>query len=213
MTRVLIADDHPLMLSGIETVLRGTEYEVVAKVRDGAAALDAMAETQPDILILDVKMPELSGMDVLRTLRGRGDKRPVVFVTAIISDEALVEALDLGVNGIIPKDGAETMLVDCLGQVRVGGRWIEGALQQRAIDFVSNPHTGPRDPLARLSPRERSIAALVAQGLRNKEIGNDLGMTEGSIKVYLHRMYEKLGIQTRTELAMLSRPAADRSKG
>ena len=209
MTRVLLADDHPLMLSGLESVLRGTAYEIAAKVGTGAAALEAAAAAQPDILILDIKMPEGSGLDVLRTLRAAGDARPIVLLTADIDDQSLVEAIRLGVSGIIMKEGAETQIVACLDRVRGGGRWIEGPVLQRALDVAVSSGGRQKGPLSRLTPRERAIARLVGEGLRNREIGDELGLTEGTVKVCLHRIYEKLNISNRTELALLDRDAAE----
>jgi len=199
--RVLLADDHPIILSGIETVLRGTGYEVVAKVTDGAAALDALADARPDILILDISMPGGGGIFVLRTLRAHGDMRPVVLLTAEIDDSDLLEAVRLGVNGIVLKEGAQNLLVTCLDAVRDGGRWIEQSLLHRALDLSTGADAGP---LARLSEREKAIVALVARGLRNLEVAGELGITEGTVKVYLHRIYEKLGVANRTELAILA---------
>ena len=207
MTRVLIADDHPLMLSGIEAVLRGTSYEVAAKVADGAAVLDMLASARPDILVLDIKMPGRTGIDVLRILREANDPRPVVLLTADIDDRSLLEAVRLGVNGIILKEGAETQILACLDEVGGGGRWIDASLLQRALDLAAGGAPA-RGPLDRLSARERAIARLVGEGLRNREIGDELGLTEGTVKVCLHRIYEKLGIANRTELALLERDAA-----
>ena len=203
LTRLLIADDHPLVLSGMETVLRHGDYDVVCRVQDGNGVLDAITEHDPDILVLDVNMPGRSGMDLLRALRASGDERPIVLFTAMITDEALVEAIDLGVNGIVPKEGDEMMLVECLRAVEAGERWIEAGMQQRANRSYYRVRSRGADPLERLTPRERSIAALVARGLRNREIAAEIGVTEGSVKVYLHRMYEKLDIETRVELAMM----------
>lgn len=203
LTRLLIADDHPLVLSGMETVLRRGDYDVVSRVREGGEVLAAVAEHDPDILVLDVNMPGRSGLELLRALRAAGDDRPVVLFTAMISDEALVEAIELGVNGVVPKEGDEMMLVECLRAVEAGERWIEAGMQQRANRSYYRVRNRGADPLDRLTPRERNIAALVARGLRNREIAAEISVTEGSVKVYLHRMYEKLDIETRVELAML----------
>lgn len=205
MTRLLLADDHPFVMSGIEAVLRDKGFTIVDKVGNGAAALESLARTRPEILLLDVQMPERDGMHVLRTLRGRGDLRPIVLLTASLDDQRLVEAIELGVNGIVLKEGAQSQLVDCLNSVRVGGRWIDQGLLQRALDLKMQ---GTSDPLAPLSKRERTMVGLITQSLRNKEIAAELGMSEGTVKVYLHRIYEKLGVSSRTELAMFAKDAA-----
>ena len=206
MTRILIADDHPLMLSGLEAVLRNTPYQVVGKARDGIELLNLLPASRADILIVDINMPGRNGIEVLRTLRSKGDQRPVILLTADLHDDALADALDLDVNGIILKEGAETLLLTCLDQVARGGRWIDGGIVQRALD-IARKGAVDRGPLAQLTVRERAIAQLVGQGLRNREIGEELGLTEGTVKVALHRIYEKLGIETRVELAMLARDA------
>jgi two-component system nitrate/nitrite response regulator NarP len=208
MIRVLLADDHPLMLSGIEAMLRETAYEVVAKARDGVEALTAVPTSRPDILVLDLKMPERSGLDVLRTLRARGDDRPIVILTADFDDRSLMEAIDLGVNGIILKEGAENLIVTCLDHVSRGERWIERSVLQRALDITMRDGAEPKGALGTLAPRERAIARLVGVGLRNREIADELGLSEATVKVCLHRIYEKLGISNRTELAMLGAEAA-----
>jgi two-component system nitrate/nitrite response regulator NarP len=207
MTRVLLADDHPIILSGIEAILRDTGYAVVAKLDNGADALEAIPAARPDILVLDVSMPERSGLDVLRTLRARGDMRPVVLLTASLENSDLLEAIRLQVNGIVLKDGAQALLTRCLDAVRAGGRWIEKSLLERALDLTMNG--GARtEPFAGLTPRERAIVGLVAQGLRNRDVGSELGITEGTVKVYLHRIYEKLGVGSRTELAIYAKDVA-----
>lgn len=199
MTRVLIADDHPLMLSGIEAALRMTDYEVVAKVNDGAAVLEAIELHHPDVLILDVSMPGCSGLDLLRTLKDRGDPRPVILLTASLTDGQLLEAFDLGADGILHKEVAETLLITCLDEVTAGRRWIERVLLQRALELARSDRAG--GPLAELTERERTIARLASQGLRNKEIARELGIAVGTVKVNLHRIYEKLEVTNRTELA------------
>jgi two-component system nitrate/nitrite response regulator NarP len=202
VTRVLLADDHPIIISGIEMLLRDTQYEIVAKLSDGAEVLTALAATKPDILILDVHMPERTGVDVLRTLRSRGDERPVILLTAGLDDHRLLEAMRLNVNGIVLKHGGQDLLVNCLDTVRSGGRWIDRKLLERALDCTLQQPAAAENPLASLTNRERSVIELVAQGMRNKEIANELGITEGTVKVYLHKIYETLGVSNRTELAL-----------
>lgn len=200
--RVLVADDHPLMLSGIEAVLRDSEFEVVGTAHDGVQALDMIPAVRPDVLVLDIAMPNRGGMDVVRTLRARHDQRAVVLLTAHISDADLIEALSLRVQGILPKEGAETLLVACLREVTSGGQWIERSIMRRALSLAMQG--GNRETkLGLLTPRERSIAQLVARGLRNRDIGHELGVTEGTVKLTLHRIFAKLDVVNRVELAML----------
>jgi two-component system nitrate/nitrite response regulator NarP len=207
VTKVLIADDHPMVLSGIMSVLANSPFEVVASARDGAEVLDVLAKARPDILVVDLQMPERTGLDILRTLRSRGDPRPVIFLMADINENQLREALQLGVSGVILKKSAPSQLLMCLEHVRDGQRWVDQALMQRALSAtLSDDSTNQR--LGSLAPRERAIARLVSAGLRNREIGNELGLTEGTVKVILHRMYEKLGIASRVELALAARDMA-----
>lgn len=202
MTRVLLADDHPFMRAGVEAVLRGSRFEIVATAANGSDALAALAEHDPEICIFDIRMPGMSGVELLETMRARGDRRPVVLLTAELEDAALVTAVKAGVDGIVLKDGAEDALLACLETVAAGKRAVPADLLQRAIDLsLEGP---PQHPLGALTPRERQIAEHVGRGLRNKDIAAALGMSEGTVKVYLHTMYQKLGIENRTELALLA---------
>ncbi|MDQ8755890.1 response regulator transcription factor [Sphingosinicella sp. LHD-64] len=210
MTRILIADDHPIILSGVEAVLKDTPYDIVGSARDGASALKLVDEKRPDILVLDERMPELSGIEVLRALRQRGDRRPVVLLTADLSDRKLLDAVELGVEGIVLKENAHSHLLSCLDEVARGGRWLEPGLVQQALDLKLRESMATPNSFSTLSPREGTIVALVAQGLRNRDIAAQLGLTEGTIKVYLNRIYEKLQVTNRTELAILVRENNDR---
>jgi two-component system nitrate/nitrite response regulator NarP len=202
MVSVLLADDHPFMRAGVEAVLRGTRFAIVAMANDGEEAIAAVARTDPDICIFDVRMPKRSGLDLLETLRAKGDNRPVVLLTAALEDHALFGAVRAGVNGIVLKDGAEDALLDALEKVAGGMKAIPQALLQRALDL--SLAGGKADPLGPLAPRERQIAAHVGRGLRNREIAEALAMSEGTVKVYLHTIYQKLAIKNRTELALIA---------
>lgn len=201
MTRILIADDHPIIVSGLAAVLADSDYEVVGAVANGLALADEIERTRPDLLLLDVSMPGCGGVEALRALRARGDPRPVVLLTAGLEDRELIEAVQLGVDGIVLKEGAHNFLIPCLDAVRDGGRWIEQSLLQRALDLTISGAV-PADPFHPLTGRERAIAALAAEGLRNRDIAGRLELNEGTVKVYLHRIYRKLGVATRTELAI-----------
>ena len=203
MTKVLVADDDPLTLAGIELLLANSNFKVVATASSGMKVLDNLASTRPEMLILDIRMPERSGLDVLRTLRGRGDTRPIVLLTGSINDQSAKEAMDLGVNGLVIKASAPRDLLVCLDTVGKGRRWFDQDVMQRAMDLVGG--SAQRDPLEKLSPRERGIAGLVQRGLRNKEIADELGLTEGTVKVHLHKIFEKLDLRSRTDLILLGK--------
>lgn len=200
MTRILIADDHPFILAGLQAVLHGSEFEVVRALTNGAEVLSALTECSPEILLLDVAMPGLNGIKVLRRVRDQATAVKVVLLTASLDQQQVAEAIALRVDGIVLKEGAERLLIECLTIVRDGGCWLHPALAQRVAAAAHR-----NDPLAALAPRERAIVDLLRTGMRNREIAEDLGITEGTVKVYLHRIYEKLGVGNRTELALLGK--------
>ena len=208
MTKVLVADDDPLTMAGITTLLDKTNFTVVAPVNTGAAVLDALPGARPELLILDNDMPERSGLDVLRTLRSKGDNRPVVLLTSRLNDELAREAVKLSVNGIVIKSTAPRDLLVCLESVVQGRRWIDQEVMQRVMEQAMSPDA-PRDPFDALSARERAVASLVQRGLRNKEVASELGLTEGTVKVHLHKVFDKLGIRGRTELILLAQERGD----
>lgn len=202
MTTVLVADDHGFIRAGVEAVLRGSRFSVVAATASGEETLDAIKTHDPAVVLLDINMPGMNGVQTLEALRQRGDNRPVVMLTAEISDRQLMAVMRAGVEGIVSKDGAEDELINVLEKVSNGEKAIAPAFLQRALDLSLRPEA--QGPLARLNPRERKIAALVARGMRNRDIGAELNIGEGTVKVYLHAIYQKLNIDNRTELALLA---------
>ena len=199
MSKILLADDHPMIRTALEALLRDTDYEIVGIAGTGEAALDAIDRLGPDILLLDLQMPGSGGMDVLR--RVRADKSPlkIVLLTAAIDDFSLLEAKSLKVQGIVLKNSDPAYLLDALDSVRHGRSWFDPELADRAKHLSKTMGSGRRPALA---PRERQLIGFVRKGLRNREIAAELGVTEGTVKVYLHAIFEKLGVNSRTELAI-----------
>ena len=204
MTRILLVDDHPIILSGVAALLRGTDFEPVGQVADGGEVPAALERLQVDMILLDLNLPVQSGMQVLRALRGAGDLRPIIFLTAEIDDAVMLEAWQLGLNGLVLKHAAPDRLITCLEEVRRGGRWIEQSMLQRALNRALDSRRS-EDGFASLSPREREIVDLVLTGARNQEIAAGLGITPGTVKVHLHRIYEKLGVGSRADLVIYAR--------
>jgi len=196
VTRIVLADDHPMIQAAVEAMLRGSEYQLAAKASTGAEALQAIEETEADIIVLDVQMPDGTGLDVLRKMRTGGDDRRVVLLTASIDEAGFSEALKLKVDGVLLKTSDPALLLDCLDSVKAGDEWIDPHLNAEAARAEA-----PRDKSI-LSPRETELVQLVRRGMRNRDIAESLGITEGTVKVYLHSVFEKTGVANRTELAI-----------
>lgn len=205
LTRILLADDHPMIRTALEVLLRDTEYEIVGTAGTGEATLREVERLSPDILLLDLQMPGGSGMEVLRRIRSAKTPVPakspmrVVLLTAAIDDPSLLEAKSLKVQGMVLKNSDPAFLLDCLDHVRHGRVWIDPELGERARRLARTRTARSR---ALLTPRERQLIGFVRTGLRNREIAEQLGVTEGTVKAYLHAVFEKLGVSSRTELAI-----------
>ncbi|MES2119804.1 MAG: response regulator transcription factor [Pseudomonadota bacterium] len=197
MTRVLLADDHPMIASALDMLLRGTDYEIVGRARNAAETLDFVDRHQPDILLLDVNMPGKSGIDVLRRLRRERKPYKVILLTAGMEDPQLMGAAELEPEGIVLKTSDPAHLLECMDAVRDGRRWVDPEVTARIQTVRDRAASGPS-----LTARERELVELVSKGLRNRDIAADLGVTEGTVKVYLHGIFDKFGVENRTELAM-----------
>jgi two-component system nitrate/nitrite response regulator NarL len=197
MTRVLIADDHPMIAAALEVLLRGTDYELVGRARSGADALSQVQKFKPDVLLLDVNMPDGSGIEVLRQLRGTRRAPAIILLTAGMDDSQLLMADSLEPDGIVLKTSDPGLLLECMEQVRRNIRWVDPEIADRTREARERALSAPS-----LTPRERELIDLVRQGLRNRDIAAQLGVTEGTVKVYLHAIFDKLGVDNRTELAM-----------
>ena len=196
MSRIFIADDHPIIQAAIGTLLKSAGHDVVGKSASGAETLERLETSDADILILDMQMPGGSGIETLRQLRARGDRRIVLVLTASIADETIRQALDLQVSGILLKTSDPSLLIDALRAAGSGKPWIDPALMERV-----NALTSKRGGRRALSQREIKLITLVREGLKNREIAEQLNTTEGTIKAYLHAIFDKVGVENRTELA------------
>jgi two-component system nitrate/nitrite response regulator NarP len=177
-------------------------HEVAAMTGDGDETLEAIERLKPDVVLLDVRMPGRDGISTLEELRKRGDSTPVIILTVELTDNQLLSAIRAHVNGIVFKHDAEDRLLKAIETVLNGMRYLDGDLIDKAISQASV--ATPASRLARLTSKELDVAQHVARGLRNREVASLLGTTEGTVKVYLHNIYTKLGISNRTELAMMS---------
>jgi DNA-binding NarL/FixJ family response regulator len=199
--RLVLADDHPLILDSLEGLFRLEEdIEVVARCSDGVQAVEAVERLEPDVLILDLRMPVADGLYVLGALRDLGSPTWVVLLAGSVEDRELVECLRLGVRGVVLKEMAPRLLVQCVRKVYAGDVWVENRSITRAVDLMLLREAGARESAEHLTPREIEVVQMVAAGLRNKEIARRLTVSEGTVKVHLHHIYSKLGIDGRLQL-------------
>jgi DNA-binding NarL/FixJ family response regulator len=199
--RLVLADDHPLVLDGLENLFRTEEdIQVIARCINGVETLQAVREHLPDVLVLDIRMPVKDGLEVVRELRKEKLPTRVVLLTAVLEERELLEAMRLGVQGIVLKEMAPQMLLRCIRKVHAGEQWIELRSAKQALEKLLRREAGTREVAAILTPQEMTIVRLVADGLRNKEIADKLHISEGTVKVHLHNIFEKLKVDSRLSL-------------
>ncbi len=205
MTRLLLADDHPIVLEGLACLLQEEGFDIVARCSSGDAAIAAIAEQDPDIAVLDIKMPGATGLAILRDIRNRGALRPkVIILTASLDHNQIVEAVELEVDGLVLKELVADRIVECIEKVADGVQWIDNDALKRVIGDLAQREA--RAAATRpLSARETEAARLAARGMRNRDIAQVLGLTESTVKMHLGNAFSKLGVASRAELAALAR--------
>ena len=197
MTRVLLVDDHPMIGAALELLLKETDYELLGRARTAAEATSQIGKLKPDLLLLDVNLPDGSGLDVLKRLSKARSRPEVILLTAGMDEVQLLAAAGLGPEGMVLKTSDPSLLIECMDAVVAGGRWIDTEITLRTRQAEERAASAP--PLTR---RERELIELVRQGLRNRDIAAELGVTEGTVKVYLHSIFDKFRVENRTELAL-----------
>jgi DNA-binding NarL/FixJ family response regulator len=199
---LVIADDHPLILDAMENLFRlEKDLNIVARCLNGDEVLAAIRWHQPDILVLDIQMPAKDGLVVLREMRKEKLPTRVVILTATLDEEGLAEAVRLGVRGLVLKELAPKLLVECIRKVHAGALWLEKRLVSSALEKLLQRKTATNEAARLLTLREIEIIKQVALGLRNIEIAGKLFISEGTVKIHLHNIYQKLGVDGRTKLA------------
>ena len=203
MINLVLADDHPIVLAGLDNMFRRErDCRVVASCVDGVEAMRAISRHSPDVAVLDLRMPRMHGLAVLRQMQKEKLPTRTVLLAAVLEDDDLVEAVRLGVRGIVLKEMAPTLVVQCVREVHAGGQWLEKRSVSQAIEKLIRREEATRDMAKILTPREVQIAGAVASGLRNKEIADKLGIAEGTVKIHLPVIYEKLKIDGRMALVL-----------
>ena len=203
--RLVLVDDHPIVLDGLQRLFDShSAFQVVRCCSNGDAAL-AVLETEPvDVLVLDLRMPGKSGLDVLRAISSKDLQCRTVLLTAALRDDDIVEAVRLGASGVVLKESSPDSLLECVRRVHNGEQWIDRETLARAFGRVLQREAADREVGKTLTPREIEIVRMVAQGLRNKVIAERLSISEGTVKIHLHNIYDKLGVDGRLELVLLA---------
>jgi DNA-binding NarL/FixJ family response regulator len=198
---LVVADDHPIVLAGLENLFRRTrDIRVVAACSDGVAALQAVEAYRPDVLVLDLRMPRLDGLGVLRKMHDQKLSTRAILLTVSLERSEIAEALRLGARGVLLKEMAPQLIVKCVRDIHAGKQWIEPPVASQG------PDGSPGDAASRLinvlTPRELEVVRAVVQGLRNKEIADRLAIAESTVKIHLHSVYDKLRLDGRTALIL-----------
>jgi len=202
--RILVADDHPIVRDGLISIL-GTQpdFDVVGKAGDGSETLEQVESLHPDVLLLDLEMPKMDGVEALRHLRDvHASVRTIVF-TAFDTDERIVSAVQAGAQGYLLKGVPREEIFNAIRVVHAGGSLLQPVVASKLLKQVSGDRK-PQPEMDALTPREQHVLKLLAQGLQNKEIAAELVITERTVKFYVSSILSKLGAGNRTEAVTLA---------
>ena len=211
--RIVIADDHPIVRDGLKKLLLlEDDFEIVGEAGDGREVLEKVQALDPDVLLLDLRMPNLDGLSALQALQQTNKRTRVIVLTASEDKNEFVQAMKLGCSGIVLKQTAPDLIVKSIRKVNSGEIWLDSNTTAAVMRQFSTGQEGSggggqtsggksreRSPL---STREREIVALVAQGYKNKEMAEKMFISEQTVKNQLHNIFDKLGVSDRLELAL-----------
>jgi DNA-binding NarL/FixJ family response regulator len=201
--RLVVVDDHPIVLEGLARYFeRQEDVRVVQCCQNGTEALAAVRAHRPAILVLDLRMPGLSGVEVLRTIAKEKLSCRVVVLTAVLDDDATIEALRLGAMGVVGKDSSAKDLLECVRRVYRGERSVESGVFGNAFARALRRDSAKAEAVSTLTEREVEVVRGVADGLRNQDIAARLSITEGTVKIHLHRIFEKIDVDNRVGLVL-----------
>ncbi len=205
MIKVMLVDDQNLVRKGVRSLLElSEELDVVAEAADGAEAIRTIPEIQPDVVLLDTRMPGLSGLDVLTQLSDSDALPPTIILTTFDDDEIVLAGIKAGAKGYLLKDVALAELVSAIKTVAGGGTVVKPAVTQRLLKGLENLQTdfSSLDRPDPLTDRETEILRLMAGGYSNKEIANSLGVVEGTVKNHVSNILSKMGVRDRTRAVL-----------
>ena len=205
MIRVVLADDQPLVRTGLRMILAAEpDIEVVGEAGDGAAAIAVCADQHPDVVLMDVRMPVVDGIQATRAVTAAADPPRVLVLTTFDLDEIVYDALRAGASGFLLKDAPEERLITAIRVVADGGALFAPSVTRRLIEEFSRRPAAPRTDLSTLTAREREVLLLVARGMTNTEIATALFVSENTVKTHVARLLMKLGVRDRVQAVVLA---------
>ena len=199
MTRVLVADDHALFRDGLVSLLEAADYEVIAQVENGKKAVEVAIELQPEVILLDITMPELDGLEALRRLRQALPESKLVILTVSDDEKNLAEAIRAGANGYLLKSLDADEFLDLLDGLQRGEAAITRKMTAKLMAGLAHPAEERTDPVLSLTAREIELLKWVQEGLPNRAIAQKLLISENTVKYHLKNIFQKLDAQNRTE--------------
>ena len=200
---LVVADPHPVFLLGLERLLTDEgEVNLQAMCATAEETLQAVRQYRPDLLILDIGFRDRSGLDLIRDLRQENLPVKVIILAGALDDEQTIETLRLGVQGVLLKSMPTRMLVQCIHNVHAGGQWMEKQSLGHAFEKMLRREAGARRLATILTDRETEVMCLVARGMSNRQIASQLTVGEGTVKVHVHNIYAKLGVNNRVDLTL-----------
>ena len=206
--KVLIADDHPVVRIGLRNMLQAdNQMRIVAEARDGAEALNMVRTLRPDILLLDLAMPRMPGMEALRELTADSITTRTIVLTGLVDKRQILEALQLGARGVVLKDAVVEHLSACIRAVMQGQYWLEGRPVQNLVQVLHDLAAQTAPPSRKtfgLTGRELEVVTLITEGSTNKHIAVTFGISEETVKRHLTNIFNKLGVGNRLELALFA---------
>jgi NarL family two-component system response regulator LiaR len=201
--RVLIVDDHAVVREGLRAFLQTQEgMNVAGEAADGNEALEAATRLRPDVILMDLVMPELDGVTAMRTLRERVPDARVIVLTSFLDEDKLLPALRAGAAGYLLKNAEPKELARAVRAAHAGEALLDPVVAARLVETLAAD--GERDPIDRLTPREREVLVLIGRGFPNKRIARELGVTEKTVKTHVGHVLAKLGVTDRTQAAVLA---------
>lgn len=205
MIRVLLVEDQTLVREGIERLLSLTDdISVVERAADGEEGLEKLRKSSPDVVLLDVRMPKMTGIEFLRSLREAGDVTPTILLTTFDDDSALLNGIRLGAKGYLLKDVSLAKLTEAIRLVANGGTMISPVVTERLLRGLKNAPlpASPDYGEEQLTPRETEILRLMTGGYSNREIASALQLSEGTVKNHVSNILGKLGVRDRTRAVL-----------